>query len=130
MQSFSITCALVITAGSFAGCRDETPPLNIIGEEKFVAVYALLLTDAKPGEAKPDSLAHPGRIALLEREGITEEEFRATLAWYNRNPERWREFYKQVTRHLEEQAAADTSASVKQSAIQDSGWALRTVKLN
>jgi hypothetical protein len=125
-----LTWSLLLTAASIIGCRDEKPPSGVIGEQKFVAAYALLLTETKPGEVKPDSVAALSRTSILLEQGISEEEFRTTLEWYNKNPERWREFYKQVTRHLEEQAATDTSTTVKRSAVQDSGWALRTVKLN
>jgi hypothetical protein len=74
-----------------AGCSRNSLPPGTISEERLAEVYVDLL-DA--GAAVADSLPVPFPAdSILSRHEVTREQYRATVALLNSDPERWRTFF-------------------------------------
>jgi hypothetical protein len=85
------------------GCSRDNQPQGILDEERFETIYIALLDSAQQVRATAvDSGAHPVALRILERYGATVEQFKATVAYYNSDTERWKDFFQRVIRRLEE----------------------------
>jgi hypothetical protein len=96
----SLAAFFLVPLGS---CRHEGQS-NILPESKFVSVYARLTAvtvTARP--VPPDSLGSARLVdSILTLEGVTREQFDATVRWYNEDVQRWKPFFDQVVRALED----------------------------
>jgi uncharacterized protein YcfL len=86
-----------------AGCRSDRRPASILAHDKFVEVYAdLLQTSSRARDAQVDTLqAAQDAAAVLRKHGVTPEQMRATLEWYNADVQRWKTVFEDVTRAIE-----------------------------
>ncbi len=85
------------------GCSPGNQPQGILDDEQFETIYIALLDSALLVRATAvDSGAHPVATRILERRGSTVEQFKATVAYYNSDTERWKDFFQRVIRRLEE----------------------------
>jgi hypothetical protein len=79
-------------------------PANVIPEPKFVSLYAKLTTNSVTARPViPDSLS-PARMvdSVLASEGVTRDQFSATVRWYNEDIRRWKPFFDEVVQALED----------------------------
>lgn len=97
----------MITTLLLVSCHREEASIVSLKEDQFVDAYiALLENDAQSSGqfSVQDSTLQQHRRSILERMGVREETFRATVQLYNTEPERWREFYEKVTKRLEQRS--------------------------
>lgn len=88
---------LIAAAGIiFAGCGPKR-----LDKEKFILVYydILLMQESRGGEIGAMELI---RNEVYKKHGITDEEYRNTLAWYSEDKARWEEFYTGLTEYVKE----------------------------
>jgi hypothetical protein len=97
--------ALVLPLAFLAGCGGGSPPRGVIPEEEFVGLYLDLLTAAEGSIDTPSAAITAPADSVLKRRGVTLEEYRNTVAWYNRDPESWRGFFAEVIRKGAEREA-------------------------
>lgn len=101
--SVPLVCLTAVLLLAISSCR-EKQPANVLPEPKFVSVYARLTTatvTARP--VPPDSLGSAQIVdSILALEGVTREQFEATVHWYNEDVERWKPFFDEVVRALED----------------------------
>jgi hypothetical protein len=97
--------ALVLPLVFLAGCGGGSPPRGVIPEEEFVGLYLDLLTAAERSNETPPAAITAPADSVLKRRGVTLEEYRSTVAWYNRDPESWRSFFAEVIRKGPEREA-------------------------
>jgi hypothetical protein len=89
---------LVLLIALTAGCSGGATPGGIIPQEKFADIYFDLLVAAGTGR---DTSAVPMRTpadSILARRGVTRNDYRNTIGYYNRDPESWRGFLADVIR--------------------------------
>jgi len=88
---------------SQTSCQKKEPT-SALPESKFVSVYAKLTSasvTARP--VPPDSLGSARMVdSILALEGVTREQFDATVRWYDEDVQRWRPFFDEVVRALED----------------------------
>ena len=101
--TFALVCYAMILVLTQDSCSSRAPS-NIIPEPKFVSVYARLTTatvTARP--VPPDSLGSAHMVdSILALEGVTREQFNATVRWYNQDVTRWKPFFDEVVQALED----------------------------
>jgi hypothetical protein len=73
------------------GCKKE----GVLEEERFVKIYSEILI---AGDTTSVNLA---KKDVFERYNISEEEYRATVDHYNKNPKDWDIFFNKVIAHIE-----------------------------
>lgn len=99
----TLACFSLILLLAQDSCSSRAPS-NVIPEPKFVSVYARLTTatvTARP--APPDSLSSAQLAdSILALEGVTREQFDATVHWYNEDVTRWKPFFDKVVQALED----------------------------
>ena len=101
MRPFPMLPVLLSTALLGVCCSaHESPP---IPEEKFAHLYAELLVMAADDSTRSMAEAPAGRRAdsLLTAAGVTPEDYRTTVDWYNEDVTRWRGLLAQVVTLLE-----------------------------
>ncbi len=99
------TCVILLV-GLVWGCSGGNKPRAVLDEEQFERIYIELLDSAQHIRAAAvDSVAHPVAVRILERHGTTVEQFQATVAYYNRDTQLWKEFFQRVIQKLEERQA-------------------------
>ena len=76
-------------------CSDE----KVIDEDKFILVYAdlIIAQDTSKSSAETDSI----KQLVFSRHNITDNEYENTIDYYNRDPERWEEFFNKAIAHVE-----------------------------
>jgi hypothetical protein len=87
----------ITSCGPGTGGDDFLPP------ERFAPVYAEMLI----WTTGADSLGRSARQAqdsILASSGMTREDFKATVDWYNRDLTRWGVLLQNVVRYLEEKS--------------------------
>jgi hypothetical protein len=88
---------------SQSSCQKKQPA-DVLPEPKFVSVYAKLTTatvTARP--VPPDSLGSANLVdSILALEGVTREQFNATVHWYDEDVQRWKPFFDEVVLALED----------------------------
>ena len=106
-------CAsFIIITLVLVSCHRKEASIDSLKEDQFVDVYiALLENDAQAsGQAiVPDTTSRQNRQGILEKMGVSEEAFRATVRSYNSEPDKWRGFYEKVTKRLEQRAQEERS---------------------
>ena len=93
---FLVSFATVSLLLSF-DCSKEV----IIEEDKFVSIYSdmVIAQDTLTlSSADVDSL----RKTIFNRYDVTEELYKATLDYYNKDAKRWEEFFDKVIAHVED----------------------------
>jgi len=93
---------VICLALALSACGGTEPQGEILEEDEFIDVYiGLLEAGVEPSKANADSLASDNVRRILERFGTDEDEFRATVRFYNEDPERWNACFERVIRRLE-----------------------------
>ena len=84
------------------GCLQHRPEGKRLTAEQFAAIYADLLVQGEASrQAGFDSvLAQAAADSVLERAGVTRNQYRATVDWLNEDPARWKEVGDEATRML------------------------------
>jgi len=94
---------LVLT---LASCRGTKGPVgSLSGEDQFVRVYAQLVM----ASSDPQAASRTSPEQILKDAGMTQEEFRKTVAEYNRDPLRWGGLMEKVEKIVQEEVARQTS---------------------
>lgn len=103
VHNMKTSIGILIAATCLVACTKRTSPSEALDEERFATVYIALMDSAQLIQSSAvDSAAHPIALRILEREGITLDEFRRTIAYYNADTQRWKAFYQRVIKKLEE----------------------------
>ena len=92
--------AVLITLA--CACRKNETPLSRIEKGKFEAMYIDLLDSAQTIQSTPgDSSLSPVAQRILQRHGVTQEQFKETMHYYNTDTRKWKEFYLDVTKRID-----------------------------
>jgi hypothetical protein len=98
IQRTIVIGAAILPMLLLAGCRGGSSPRGVIPQEEFADLYLDLLAAAEQRfDTSAAAIAVPADT-ILARRGVTLEEYRKTIAWYNRDPESWRGFFAGVIR--------------------------------
>ncbi|MGB5875124.1 MAG: hypothetical protein WBG01_01460 [Bacteroidota bacterium] len=98
--------AHIIILCTLAACSPVTGDNSYRGPEEFGPVYAEMLVRA----TDPETITSPGaspqmaQDSILASAGMTREDFKATVEWYNRDVKRWGDLLQNVVRYLEEKS--------------------------
>jgi hypothetical protein len=85
-----------------ASCSGKDRDVDILDKARFMDVYvALATTDPTDSTRSQSDVA----AAVLQKQGVTEEKFRATVEYYNRHPESWKEILDSVMHRMEAASA-------------------------
>ena len=88
---------LLCTVSFINGCSGD----NIISEDKFVKIYSdlIIAQDTVSSRMKNNQEL---RKEILSRYNVTEAQYKATVDFYNKNPNQWEEFFTKVTAYINE----------------------------
>ena len=94
---------IIVSMLALCACSDQkAEPVEGIDSEQFELIYLELVDSAQAVQAKPDSLLSPVAERILARHQVTAEQFRATVKEYNKDTQRWKKFYDNVLRRIDE----------------------------
>jgi hypothetical protein len=84
-------------------CHTGDSAREALPREKFVSVYCDLLQEVQRSRnvGTDPSTAGKNVAEVLNRAGVTKEDFEETARWYNIDTQRWKTFFEDVTRELE-----------------------------
>lgn len=103
MKKFYYTLFLVLIIS--IAC-EEKPPID---EKKFVILYSNLIS--APDSISVDNLKFKEyKQKVFSEFGFTQKQYEKTVEFYNKDPEKWEEFFRKVIKHIE-----TTNDSVKTS---------------
>lgn len=89
----------------FISCEDKPA----IEEDKFIKVYAELVS--VPDSVSVDSAQFSiYRKKIFTEFKLTDEQYKSTIEFYNKDPKRWEEFFKKVVKYI--QATDDSSSNL------------------
>ncbi len=95
----AVSCSFLLLCGIC--CSKNEKSGHVIPRDTFVQVYADLLIVGR--ERISDTTGAKGRIQeLFKKYGVTEQDFRRTVARYNEDPVEWKEIVNEVIKRLEE----------------------------
>ena len=85
---------LFISIILFHGCDKE---VKVIPDEKFIKVYVdlLILQDT----TNTDSLSL--KTLVFKNHNVSDEEYNATIRYYNSEPKKWEEFFDKAINYVE-----------------------------
>jgi hypothetical protein len=92
-----LACALI------AGCQIGKNPTGTLDRETFLAVYCDLLQESLRGRnvgADPRTAKQNAEVVLAKR-GVSRAQFDSTTSWYNADVKRWKGFFDDVAKELE-----------------------------
>jgi hypothetical protein len=86
-----------------AGCQPSTPPAGTIERQKFISIYCDLLQESVRSRNSGADLktAKDNADSILARNGVTRAEFDSTTHWFNADVRRWRSFFDDAAKELE-----------------------------
>ena len=95
---------LLLFTITMTSCEVQRETTHVIEPKKFAAIYAELLEAAvRTRQSGTDSVsAAKNTEAVLARSETTREEFQVTVHWYNADVRRWKPFFEEVVKKLEE----------------------------
>jgi hypothetical protein len=84
-------------------CHTGNSAREVLPREKFVSIYCDLLLEVQRSRnvGTDPSTAEKNVTEVLNRAGVTKEDFEETARWYNSDIQRWKTFSEDVTRELE-----------------------------
>lgn len=92
------------------GCKGEKQPKDMIEKEKFEAIYVELLDSASRVEKdSADVTMSPPAARILKRHQVSVDQLKATVNYYNADTKRWRLFYEDVVKRVNEQSLKNTT---------------------
>jgi hypothetical protein len=87
---------------ALASCAKQTPREKILENETFAQIYVALQEEGtKLRNVSPDSASVFDPKSVLSRFNVSEEEFRATVHFYNEDLTRWKSFFSEVAKQSE-----------------------------
>ncbi len=125
MNSPAISCgALLILSLAVSGCLPGKSRGDLLDRRGFAETYSDITASVWAAKRTTSDTVALARVAdsVLSARGITPEQYRRTVEWYNADAERWRGFYDEVTKILEDRSrreaerAAELRASTPPSA--------------
>lgn len=88
---------------STCSCSKEEPRSAVVEKDKFESVYVELLDSAQVIQSAPtDSTLSPVAERILKRHEIPIEQFKATVRFYNADAKKWKEFFEDVVKRIDE----------------------------
>lgn len=98
---------LFLLCTALLGCRSSSFDAPPIEHQNFARLYAELLVLAADDSTASLAEAPAGERAdsILERAGVSREDYMETVRWYNEDVSRWRELLAEVVVLLEQRAA-------------------------
>ncbi len=110
VKRFLKQTAVVLLAALVTGCSRGSEQRAVLDDERFEKIYIELLDSTQQIRAAAvDSAAHPIALRVLSRHGATVEQFRATIAYYNNDTQRWKDFFLRVIQRLEKRRSNTAS---------------------
>ena len=97
MQFFGIKFTLLVALSFLLSACDKEPP---IPEEKFIKVYVDLLVIQDTTTSSTFSLDSV-KTLVFTRHNISDEDYDATINYYNSQPEKWVAFFDSATAYVE-----------------------------
>ena len=87
----------------FFSCHRGDSAREVLPREKFVSVYCDLLQEVQRSRnvGTDPATAEQNVAEVLNRAGVSKQDFEETTRWYNVDVQRWKTFYEDVTRELE-----------------------------
>ncbi len=73
---------------------------DIIDKEKFVNIYSDLVIAQDTSNADVKTI-NKIKSQIFEKYKVTSDQYKLTVDFYNRNPEKWEEFFKLVIANME-----------------------------
>ena len=104
-----ISIFIVILFLSCSGDRHSHLPAK---QQRFVHIYTELLK-LKEKNISPQKAYIDSSIAVLHKYQYTQEEYDQTLAYFNKNPKRWKVFYEEVLEQLKRDNASTSPQQKK-----------------
>ena len=94
---------ILILIFSTYSCSKKEPRTDVIEKERFEEVYVELLDSAQVIQSAPmDSTLSPVAERILDRHEIPIEQFKATVRFYNADAKKWKEFFEDVVKRIDE----------------------------
>ncbi len=88
---FFLLTAIVI----LPGCSKS----RVISEDKFMKVYVDLVVAQDTSNA-PIAKFDSVKAIVFKRNDITKEEYDATIDYYNKDPQKWQDFFRKTTMYV------------------------------
>ncbi len=85
-----------------SACTTQDESKNTIEAEVFEEVYAQLLDSSAVPQQTTDTTLSPVARRILERNGVSLEQFNATVNYYNADTKKWGEFYTNIVQRFDE----------------------------
>lgn len=79
-----------------SSCSDN----KVITEDKFVKIYSDLVI-AQDTIPKNVTVFNSTKQKIFKKYNVTSEQYKSTIEYYNKNYERWKNFFAKVTAHIE-----------------------------
>ncbi len=95
----AITIFLCIVSGA---CTTHDKSKNTVETEVFEEVYSQLLDSSAVPQQTTDTTVSPVARRILERNGVSLEQFNATVNYYNDDTKKWGEFYANIVKRFDE----------------------------
>jgi hypothetical protein len=73
---------------------------KIVDEDKFAKIYAEMVIAQDTASYTPDNFK-PVQDKIFKRYGITRDEYSATVAAFNKDPEKWEKFFNKAIAYVE-----------------------------
>ncbi len=93
-------CYFIITTLIFLFVLEGCSKRNILDENKFMKVYVDLVI-AQDTSGVPIAKFDSVKSVIFKRDGITKDEYSATINHYNKDPKKWQEFFNKTTAYIE-----------------------------
>ncbi len=92
---------LIVVIFPFVSCSQKDKEIRM---ETFVNIYVELAISKGMGSVNQltDSIFITEKNTILKKYNVSEEQIRNTIAFYNKDVYKWREFYEKVVRRFEE----------------------------
>lgn len=87
---------ILIVQFSFIGCSKK----KIVNQDKFVKIYSDLVI-AQDTTGSPPKTNEKLKKEILKRYNVSNQEYRETIAYYNKNPKEWDMFFKKVIAYVD-----------------------------
>ncbi len=98
-KNISIFAIAVLSAGIIFlyGCSGN----KVINEDKFVKIYSdlIIAQDTAGGNYKSNNEL---KKEVMKRYNVTQEQYKETVTYYNKEPHRWESFFTKVTAYINE----------------------------
>jgi len=91
-------------------CSENHPPKNIIDAERFEAIYVELLDSAVAVHRDSSNFKlSPTAARILSRHDATVTEMQSTISYYDLDTKRWKQFYENVVKDVNQKQAKNTA---------------------